>query len=98
MIFSFPNGKHAGLITANVQNLDISATILDYLGIKQPIWMGGLSLISSEVEPYRFIVTADRKKKRGLAVINKDGSWELNANKIAPPVLLFRICGRDRLP
>jgi len=84
LIFLFPNGEHAGYIKGNVQNLDIAPTILDYLGIKQPGWMGGLSLISSKVEPYRFIFTANRKHGHGLAVKTEDG-WELDSSKIGPP-------------
>jgi hypothetical protein len=63
LIFLFPNGEHSGRIEANVQNLDIAATILDYLGISQPRWMGGQSLIAAEIDPGRFIFTADPKHR-----------------------------------
>jgi hypothetical protein len=45
LLIHFPNNQYAGQIKANTQNLDIAPTILDYLGIQQPQWMGGQSLI-----------------------------------------------------
>lgn len=50
LIIRFPHGQYAGRIQANVQNLDIAPTILDYLGLDQPDWMRGTSLISGELE------------------------------------------------
>ncbi len=49
-LMRFPNGQYAGRIRANVQNLDIAPTILDYIGLEQPAWMPGRSLISGEFE------------------------------------------------
>ena len=46
LIIHFPGGDQAGEITQNVQNLDIAPTILDYLGITQPTWMEGESLLT----------------------------------------------------
>jgi hypothetical protein len=50
LIMRFPGGEYAGRITANVQNLDIAPTILDYLGLSIPEWMEGQSLLQ-EVPP-----------------------------------------------
>ena len=50
LMFLFPNGQHAGRINANVQNLDIAPTLLDYLGLDQPDWMRGNSLIAGDLE------------------------------------------------
>jgi hypothetical protein len=46
LLFRFPGGEHAGRINENVQNLDIAPTVLDYLGLDQPDWMGGRSLLA----------------------------------------------------
>lgn len=61
LIFIFPRGDHRGRIRANTQNLDIAATILDYLDIEQPDWMGGVSLLSNDGKHDRFIFTVDPK-------------------------------------
>jgi arylsulfatase A-like enzyme len=45
LLIRFPNGEYHKKITANVQNLDISPTILDYMGMPQPEWMKGSSLL-----------------------------------------------------
>lgn len=81
LIFMFPGGKHAGRIKENVQNLDFAPTILDYLGIKQPSWMGGRSLISENVELDHVIFVADRK--RGLPELRT--ARETIKHKIGPP-------------
>lgn len=49
LMFRFPNGQHAGTINANLQNLDIAPTLLDYLGLDQPDWMRGNSLIAGDL-------------------------------------------------
>jgi hypothetical protein len=49
LMFRFPNGQHAGTINANVQNLDIAPTVLDYLDLEQPYWMRGNSLIADDL-------------------------------------------------
>ncbi len=82
LIFIFPYGENRGRITANVQNLDIAATILDYLGIEQPEWMGGMSLLSSELESRRFIFTSTRK--RGTIKPTPRGR-ELDVHRAGPP-------------
>lgn len=50
LIIRFPHGEYAGRINANIQNLDIAPTILDYIGVDQPNWMSGNSLIAGEME------------------------------------------------
>ncbi len=62
LVFLFPHGEHRGRIAVNVQNLDIAPTILDYLGIERPVWMGGRSLLSPEIDPHRIIFTVGHKK------------------------------------
>jgi membrane-anchored protein YejM (alkaline phosphatase superfamily) len=50
LILRFPHGQYAGRLQANVQNLDIAPTLLDYLGLDQPDWMRGKSLIAGKLE------------------------------------------------
>lgn len=82
LVFLFPEREHQGRIAANTQNLDIAPTILDYLGIEQPAWMVGQSLIAPEVEAHRPIFTAGHK--RGASKEMSDG-WSLDKLKIQPP-------------
>ena len=50
LIIRFPGGQYAGRIQANVQNLDIAPTLLDYIGLEKPDWMSGKSLIAGELD------------------------------------------------
>lgn len=50
LMMLFPDSAYAQTITSNVQNLDIAPTILDYLGINQPSWMPGDSLLNGLTE------------------------------------------------
>lgn len=64
LLIHFPDSVHAGHISANVQNMDIAPTILDYLDIPQPEWMAGQSLLTP-LDPDRLIFLAaipDSKK------------------------------------
>ena len=51
LLIRFPAGDHAGSISANVQNLDIAPTLLDYLGRRPPEWMVGRSLLTDSLDP-----------------------------------------------
>jgi hypothetical protein len=44
----FPGGEYEQSIAANTENIDVAPTLLDYLGIVQPTWMTGQSLISGD--------------------------------------------------
>ena len=55
LIIHFPRDKYAGEIVQNVQNLDIAPTIVDYLGLSKPDWMGGESLLEGVVPKDRLI-------------------------------------------
>ncbi len=56
-LIHFPNDEHAGRITANIQNMDIAPTVLDYMGIAQPEWMAGQTLLQP-LDPDRLIFIA----------------------------------------
>ena len=81
-MFIFPEGEYSKRIREKVQKLDISATILDYIGIEQPAWMGGMSLLSSDVESPRYILSTTRK--HGLITNLKHGP-QLDLRKNLPP-------------
>jgi membrane-anchored protein YejM (alkaline phosphatase superfamily) len=58
LLIHLPNSKYAGQIKANTQNLDIAPTILDYLGIQEPQWMGGQSLLEDDPIKNRLIFSS----------------------------------------
>ncbi len=82
LFIRFPEGRHSGRLTVNVQNLDIAPTLLDYLRTPIPGWMMGRSLLSDRLESDYPILAANRggtpttKTKRGR---------ELKSSAIAPP-------------
>jgi hypothetical protein len=49
LMFHFPNDDYSGRLANNVQNLDIAPTLLSYLGIDQPDWMEGGSLLGQDL-------------------------------------------------
>lgn len=57
LIIHFPNHEHAGFRKNNVQVIDIPVTLLDYLGISQPAWMTGSSILNDEPSPMREIIS-----------------------------------------
>lgn len=90
LVFRFPEGEHSGRIKENTQNLDISATILDYLDIEQPEWMGGLSILSSGGESLRSIFTVMRKP--GLTFMKKGGRG-YDTQRMGPPFFAIKSVG-----
>lgn len=54
LLIHFPNDEHAGQVTENTQNLDIAPTLLNYIGIPQPIWMPGQPIFDT-LDPTRLI-------------------------------------------
>jgi len=46
LLIHFPGDEHTQVIGVNTENIDIAPTLLDYLGIPQPMWMPGQSLIA----------------------------------------------------
>ncbi len=63
MMMRFPNAAHGGqAIEENVQVIDVTATLIDYLGGKKPAWMQGDSLIGGSLPADRKIFSAGVKK------------------------------------
>ncbi|HEX9012912.1 MAG TPA: sulfatase-like hydrolase/transferase [Anaerolineaceae bacterium] len=89
LMIRFPNGAHAGTLTHNTQNLDIGPTVLDYLGIKQPAWMGGSSLLKGEPPANRPIFSAAPNYLMG----NAANELQLDPSKIYPPFYQFGTVG-----
>ena len=50
LLIHFPEEQYAGVRKANIQNMDIAPTVMDYLGIKKPAWMAGTSSLRIEPE------------------------------------------------
>ena len=55
LIMHFPKGEFAGALNHNSANMDIPATLLDYMGLPKPDWMDGISLISDDLPAGRAI-------------------------------------------
>jgi hypothetical protein len=76
LLIRFPNGQYAGRVRANVQNLDIAPTVLDYLGIDPPGWMAGSSLIDGGLEHRPIFSIASEYEELGSAgssAVNQPG-------------------------
>ncbi len=59
LMFRFPNGEHAGMISENTQSIDISPTILSFLNINHNLPFSGASLLSpNKLNPLREIIIA----------------------------------------
>ena len=84
LMIRFPGGEYAGTITENTQNLDISPTILDYLHIPQPSWMGGQSLLRGNPPALRPIFSANVEKTEAVG----DG-FQYHNNAANPPFFQF---------
>ena len=81
LMFLFPENEPSGHIGANVQNLDIAPTLLDYLGISQPVWMSGRSLLSGEPES-RPLFSTDR----AVLPATGEGGWrQFESANLRPP-------------
>ena len=60
LIFHFPQGEYAAQLNMNGQNIDIAPTLLDFLGVKIPNWMHGISLLK-ENNNQRLVFSLDVK-------------------------------------
>jgi arylsulfatase A-like enzyme len=62
LILHFPKGEFTGTRRHNVQRIDVSASIIDYLGLEIPEWIEGQSFLDGEIKPDRPIYFADSIK------------------------------------
>ena len=85
LLIHFPNDDFAGRIKTNVQNLDIPPTILEYLGIQQPDWMVGQSLLKGDPPEDRLIFNT------GTAHVTQVGQdkLEIDTTHVKPPFYQF---------
>jgi hypothetical protein len=84
LMLRFPGGEYAGRLRANTQNLDIGATILDYLGIDRPQWLGGRSLLS-HLDPRHVIMSAAVKASGIVKDARTLGIFRMDSSLIGPP-------------
>jgi arylsulfatase A-like enzyme len=83
LIIWFPNHTYSGKIFENVQLLDVAPTILDYLGISQPVWMSGKSILQNDLASNRNIISANTSAE---VVENIEGKgWVVDESVISPP-------------
>lgn len=84
MIIHFPDAEFQNIKINNAQNLDIAPTILDYLGVAQPSWMSGSSLIDSDYKPEPVI-------SYGIShATDSDGEgWVQDEKYLTPPFYQF---------
>ena len=85
LIIHFPEDKFAGRTTRAVENIDISPTILDYLGLSQPNWMIGESLLQNNPDTSRLIFSMGTHK----VIQNEDGDTMLDPERNTPPFYQF---------
>ena len=82
LLIRFPGGDHADRISANVQNLDIAPTLLEYLGRSIPEWMVGRSLLSDSLDPDHPILAVNRG---GTPTTVTQRGRQLDTSEIRPP-------------
>jgi len=85
LIIRFPGGANAGEISESTQNLDIAPTLLDYLGLPKPKWMGGDSLLRP-LDPHRLILAV-----RTNMIEMQGGDWVLPRERLEPPFYQFSV-------
>ena len=85
LMMHFPNDEFSDTIRTNVQNLDISPTILDYLGIDQPEWMQGQSLIQEDLPDNELIFSTGTV----LTTRNDQKLWVVETARVKPPFYQF---------
>ena len=85
LMMHFPNDEFSGTIRTNVQNLDIPPTILDYLGIDQPEWMQGQSLLQENSPDNELIFSTGTV----LTTRNEQKIWVVDSASVKPPFYQF---------
>ncbi len=84
LMFVFPEGDRAGRVTANVQNLDIAPTIVDFLGLEVPTWMHGRSLLDGTDGAVRPVFSTGFRGDALRRIVPR-GPFETDATAAGPP-------------
>lgn len=84
LMIRFPHEQYKGRIQANAQNMDIAPTILDYIGLEQPAWMRGTSLIAGELEQRPIFGVNDVEKEK-----DENNIFSVNWDDVSPPFYQF---------
>ena len=84
LMIRFPREQYKGRIQANVQNIDIAPTILDYIGLNQPEWMRGTSLIAGPLEQRPIFGVNDVEKEK-----DENNIFSVNWDNVGPPFYQF---------
>jgi hypothetical protein len=87
LIIHFPADSYAGRISQNVQNIDIAPTILDYMGLPEPAWMSGRSILNGNLDSHRLIFGAGTIK----VAVNEKGAFSLDPRQVKPPFFQFSV-------
>ncbi len=96
LIVHFPGGEHAGRIQANVQNLDIAPTILNYLDAPIPAWMEGSSLLQP-LNGRRLIFTAASEiSGEQLAAVGNSSNENNAMGKKSTPITIVQVVDCQR--
>jgi hypothetical protein len=67
LLIRFPNREHVGHVDTNVQRMDLAPTIAEYIGLPQPTWMTGRSLLDLAQLP---------EKRQIFALTTADPSYD----------------------
>lgn len=82
LIFWFPGGAHAGRFRENAQLIDIAPTLVDYLGVEQPIWMHGNSLLEGGLPKTRQLFSAQPASE---LIVSTDEGVSLDTTRVSAP-------------
>lgn len=85
LIIHFPGGEFSGHVAQNAQNLDIAPTILDYMGLQEPDWMAGASMLGGNLDNSRLIFSAFAGKQ----AYDENHIWSLKREIYKPPFYQF---------
>ena len=85
LIIHFPGDKFSGRLSGAAENLDIAPTILEFLGLSQPDWMTGESLLNGNPDDTRLIFSMGtsevKKNERDVTILDPE--------RVRPPFYQF---------
>jgi len=86
LLIHFPGDQHKGRISANAQVIDITPTVLDFMGVPKPAWMEGQSLIKGQL-PNRPIFSAFANVENFTT--DAEGQTSSDVQLLKPPFYQF---------